>query len=166
MLRSSPDERASRQRIQRCRLGEQESLPGNTSQLEQRGHLRLELNTLGDSVQPQRVTQTDHRPGQLRPILRIGEPTDKGPVDFQDVDRETMQVGKRGVAGTEVIYGQPHAQSLQLLEILQDGIRVVHDRTFSQLNYEIRRLEARLLQRTRDILQQLAMLQMAAGNID
>src|SRR5215204_1194817 len=54
------------------------------------------------------------------------EPLHARAVDGEDVDREPVQVAERGVAGAEVVDGQPRPQALELAQDRQDGLAVDH----------------------------------------
>jgi hypothetical protein len=64
--------------------------------------LRRVLHALGHGGQRQAVTELHDRPGN-RPVRRRREVGDEGAVDLQDVDRQAVEVGQRGVARPEVI---------------------------------------------------------------
>jgi hypothetical protein len=100
------------------------------------------------------------------PIVGVGETTDEGAVDLQYVDREAVQVGERGVAGAEVIDRQSHAEGLDAMETLEVGSGVIHGGALGQLDHPVVRLEPGFEQRLRDILYQLAVLQVTAGDVD
>src|SRR5829696_1133559 len=68
----------------------------------------------------------DHRPGQLGVVAGVAEPLHERAVDLEDVDREPVQVAERGVAGAEVVDGQPRPQALELAQDRQDGLAVDH----------------------------------------
>jgi hypothetical protein len=38
---------------------------------------------------------------------------DEGTVDLEDVDREPLQIGERGIAGAELVEQQPDAERLE-----------------------------------------------------
>ena len=49
-------------------------------------------------------------------LAALGQLGDEGAVDLQHVDRELAQVGERGVAGAEVVDGDPDPERLQLAQ--------------------------------------------------
>ena len=57
-----------------------------------------------------------HRVDAAGAVAFARQPLDEGPVDLEDVDGKTMQIGERGIAGAEVIEREPHAERLELLE--------------------------------------------------
>ena len=77
----------------------------------------------------------------------LAEPVDEGPVDLQHVDGEPLQVAERRVAGAEVVDGQLDAERAQVLQHLEPGRRVGHQRGLGDLEAERRRLEAAALER-------------------
>src|SRR6516162_4200211 len=163
---ASRNESAVRELLQRARRREQETLPGDAAECQECGDLRLQLDALGYRLEPQRLAEGDHRARQLRAVVGVGETTDEGAVDLQHVDREAVQVGERRVAGAEVIDRQSHAECLDAMETLEVGIGVVHGGALGQLDHQVVRLEPGFEQRLRDILYQLAVLQVPARDVD
>ena len=66
---------------------------------------------------------------------------------FKHVDREPLEVAQRRVAGAEVVDGQPHAEGPEVLQHLEPGRRVGHQRGLGDLEAQRRRLEAAPLER-------------------
>src|SRR5580698_4128537 len=85
-------ELAIQQLLQGSSLCEQETLPRNASEREQGCNLGLELDSFRHGIEPQRLAQGDDRAREFRPRTRVGQAADEGPVDLEDVDRETVEV--------------------------------------------------------------------------
>src|SRR5436309_5217639 len=83
-------------------------------------HLLLLLDPLGDHVDLQAHGEGDHRRRHLLAAAGLADGVHEGAVELEGVDREGGEIGERGVAGAEVVDGDPHPQ---LLEAAQDGER-------------------------------------------
>src|ERR1700733_5221659 len=147
-----------------CR--KQEALPGNTTETEQCGDLRFEFDPLGHRIKSQRFSERDDSARQFRTVVGVRQAADKGLIDFQDIDRKAVQIRERRIPSAEIVDREPNAERLQLPQPPQVCFRVVHDRAFGQFDNQVTRLETGLLQRLRDVLHQVAMLQVATGDID
>src|SRR5207244_8374324 len=106
-------ERAVQQLIERAGPGEQETLTGDATERQERRSLLVELYALRHGVESERLAEGHHGAHELGPGVRIGQSAHEGTVDFEDVDRETMQVGERRVAGAEIVDREPDAEGLR-----------------------------------------------------
>ena len=52
------------------------------------------------------------------------QPVDEGPVDFQFVDGEPFEVDQAGVAGAEVVDGQPYSEGFERVQHAEGGVGV------------------------------------------
>src|ERR1700704_5631616 len=159
------DERTARQLLEGTGFCEQEPLSGDATQRQERCDLGLVLDSFRHRVESEGLSQRDDRTRKLRPIVGVGQPAHKGTIDLQNVDREAVQVGQRRVTGAEIVDCEFDTERLQALESLQVRLGVVHGRAFGQLDDEIAGLESGFTQRLRDIVHQLAVLQVAARNV-
>ena len=64
----------------------------STTEREQRSNLGLALDSFRDGVEPQGMAQSDDGAREFRPGVRAGQAADKGPVDFENIDRKAVQV--------------------------------------------------------------------------
>src|ERR1700691_5208667 len=85
-------ELAIQQLLQGSSFCEQETLPRNASEREQGCNLGLELDSFRHGIEPQRLAQSDDGAREFRPLARVGQAADEGPVDLEDVDREAVKV--------------------------------------------------------------------------
>ena len=91
------------------------------------------LDALGHDRHAEQVGELDDREddGVARAILfQVG---DEALVDLDDVDREALEVGERGVAGSEVVEGERHAELLQLVEDDERPFGVLHEDALGHL---------------------------------
>src|SRR5439155_1078126 len=158
-------ERAVQQLIERAGPGEQEALTTDATKRQERRSLLLELYALRHGVESERLAEGHHGAHELRSAVRIGQPAHEGTVDFEDVDRETMQVGERRVAGAEIVDRKPDAEGLQAAESLEVRVAVVHDGALGELDDEIVRLESGFTQRLGDVMYQIALFEVAGRDV-
>ena len=154
-----------RQVLERRGRGKQEPLAGDAAEREQGLRLGLRLDPLGNRVDAERVAEAHHGARQLGSVALGHQAEDERAIDLQHVDREPVQVGKRGVARPEVVDREPDTERLQLPQPLEVGLGVVHHRALGQLDDEVRRREPRLLQRPGDVPLELALLQVTARDV-
>src|ERR1700733_3333323 len=115
------DERARGQLGERAGLGEQEALSGHAAERQQCRDLRLQLDAFGDRVEAERLAERDDRPRQLRAVFGARQAADEGAIDLEDVNRKTMQIRQRGIAGAEIVDREAHAERLETVKALQVG---------------------------------------------
>ena len=71
-------------------------------------HWSLGLAALGDGAQVDGVGEGDDRAEEA---VRLGARAERGheaAVDLHRVDRQTLQIGQRGIAGAEIVHRHPH----------------------------------------------------------
>jgi len=117
-------------------------------------------------VQAERLGQADHRLDDGRVVAALGQTTDKSAVDFQDVNGEALQVGQRRVARAEVVDRQLDPQTLERVQLDDGRFGLLHDHAFGDLELEVTRVEARVVDRLFDITHQSMILQLPRGNVD
>ncbi len=127
--------------------------------------MRFELDSLSHRIESQRLTERDDGAREFRAVTGIRQTVNEGLIDLQNVDRKPVQVGKRRVARAEIVARDADSERLQLAQPPQVRFRVVHDGAFGQFDHEIVRLKPGLLQRVRDVLHQIAVLQVPTGDI-
>src|SRR5207249_3105488 len=74
--------------------------------------LRPRLDSLGDQVQPERISEVDDPFQQYEIGVTGGDRVGEASVDLHDVDREALQVRERRVAGAEIVERQGDAARL------------------------------------------------------
>ncbi len=146
-------------------MREQETLRGHAAELQEVRHLVVDLHALGHGLESERLAEHHDGARKLRSLARLGQAAHEGAVDLEDIDRETVQVRQRRVAGTEVVDREPNAQRLQLAELDQVRLGVVHHRAFGQLDQQALGLEAGDFQRVTDVADQVALLQVPARDV-
>ena len=87
------------------------------------------------------MRKVDQRSHDLVTLLTPRHRTDEYAVDFQRIERETVQVAKTGVAGAEVVDRKLGAGILQLVQHLVGHFRIVHQQAFG--NFKLDTLSTR-----------------------
>ena len=106
------------------RPGHQEALALVTAEVDETVELALVLDALGDDLQPEAPGQADDGGDQRRAArVRVDQRIDERLVDLEHVDGEALQMAERGVAGPEVVDGDPDAQLPELGEGLATPVR-------------------------------------------
>ncbi len=117
------------------RLPEGEALGEVAAELIELGGIRLGLCTFRDDIHAEIVTQCDDRSQYNRP-RSLGIRPHKGPVDLDGVERKTLQVGQRGMAGAEVIKREAGAELLDARQDQRRLLRIFHDNRLCDFQLE------------------------------
>ena len=128
--------------------------------------LRPRFHPFRHQLQTQRTGDADHRTDDGPAFLTPFNAVDKGTIDFQDIDRQTGQLRQRGIAGAEIIDGNPQAEIGQPPQNAQIGLDIGHQRSFSDLQQQPRRLGTRFLQNGTEIFDQRSFTELTRGHID
>ena len=128
--RNTPDRSCSRG-LTRCRAAHPPSMPSAT----------VSSPSASASDMMARANATASTPSALPSLAR--QAFDEGAIDLQDVDREAVQVGQRGIAGAEVVERQAHAEHLQGAEGLLELRRVIQQQALGDLEDQAVRVEMR-----------------------
>jgi hypothetical protein len=97
-------------------------------------------------VHVERLAEADdarHDGGRLR---AGAEGVDEGAVDLDFLDREAGEVAQARIAGAEIVHGDPHAELVEAGERFENGIGVLQDNAFGDLELQPLRLKPRLAQ--------------------
>src|SRR5437773_1423709 len=62
---------------------------------------------------------------------------DRRCVDLDGGERQAVEIAERRVAGAEIVKGQPHALSVQLEEVRQQGVVVAPEDRFRNLQLQL-----------------------------
>ena len=84
--------------------------------------LAARLDPLGDRDQAERVGEADEVGGDRRVLGVVLDALDERAVDLDHVDREAAQLAERREAGAEVVDRDPHAEVVQLLELVAGAV--------------------------------------------
>ena len=129
--------------------GEEVALAGVAAGVAERGELGGLFDPFGNDVEIEVVSDADDR-SDHEESLGVGllaELADEGLVDFEEVDREGVQVGERGVLGAEVVERDTDAEALEGVESLVDEGRVGQQGAFGEFEDESGRREPALAER-------------------
>src|SRR5262249_54698195 len=88
------------------RLAASKALPVFAAELVELDRIRIRLRAFCDDVHAEVVGERDDRLQDHRPVP-AARGADEGLVDLQGVERETLQIGQRGMAGAEIVNRQP-----------------------------------------------------------
>ena len=132
----------------------------------QEAQLPLRLDPFGDHPDAEAVRQADDRGDDRAVLLADLEVGDEAAVDLERVDRELLEVGERGVAGPEVVDGDPYADGAERRQHLDGEDGVLHGRALGDLDLEVARVEAGLLEDAADARRQAALLELQRRQVD
>src|SRR3954451_860669 len=91
---------------------------------------------------------------------------DEGPVDLELVEGEALEVAERGIAGPEVVHGEPDAERPQAGEDRRRLFRVADQHALGDLELEPGRLDAVLGQGLAHRLDQAVLAELDRGEVD
>src|SRR5581483_9531575 len=89
-----------------------------------------------DDLEVEAVAELDRGANDRSIAVVDREVADEGAVDLDLADRETTQVGERGVTGAEVVDGEADAHRRQLLQQLLRTFRIAHQHRLRDLQLE------------------------------
>src|SRR3712207_983988 len=90
----------------------------------------------------------------------------EAPVDLELVDRETLQVGQRGIAGAEIVDGQADAEIPQCVELCLHVRAALHERALRDLKLEVAGRQPRFREDGLQALKEIGLLELPAREID
>ena len=91
---------------------------------------------------------------------------DEGPVDLQLVEREFAQIGEAGIAGSEVVERDPHAERSQPMQHGYDRLGIVDKKALGDLQFEPVRRKAGTGERVFHIRHDRAVPELVGRDID
>jgi hypothetical protein len=122
---------------------------------------RFVLDAFSDGLQTERLGEADDGPHDVL-VRRIDhQVTDELDVDLQLGDRQRLQVGEAAEPGAEVVEGQSAPELGQALRECLPRLDVLHERGLGDLEDEVRRISARLLELVLDEGQQVVPIEAA-----
>src|ERR1700738_2987779 len=109
--------------------------------------------------------QSPDRPYQ-RVLIRIGGSAFyERAIQFHRVDGKMLQIAERRVASAKVINRHLYSQLSNLRQKFHCGFRVLHDRSFSQLQFKTGRVESGVVEDFHQALEKVPLLKMSGRNI-
>ena len=112
-----------------------------TVELPQEGELIFALNAFCHHDQPEAVREKDDRLDDRIGAVRLIDALDEGAIDLQCLYRQLMQMGKRRVAGAEIVHREVNAQARQRVDLPRDLADVAHYGRLGDLHLQCRRRE-------------------------
>src|SRR4029079_9644158 len=100
------------QRRRRQRRGETVALAQSASQRGEGVHLFGAFDALRDRLELQRVREADDGGDQAAASRFLAQPAEERALDLEYVDREAVEVAEGGLAGAEIVDGEPDPQPL------------------------------------------------------
>ena len=147
------------------RLADPVALHLVAAELAQQGQLLGGLDAFGHHFQVEVVRQVDHRAHQLAVLGTILHAADEALVDLQQGDGQAVEVDEGGEAGAEVVQGETHADLAQGLHGLLHLLAAAHDRRLGEFELEPLGVDAALADQAVEGRQQLAVLELAEGQV-
>src|SRR5580700_10329397 len=127
--------------------------------------LHLGLHTFGNDLQTETEAHRDHRVDDRRGCVRGDDRPDKREIDLERVDRESLQPAEHRVPRAEVVDRDAHAEISNALQQVERFAVFGYGGALCDLELEQCWVEATLLQRAEDALEQPATGEAPAGDI-
>lgn len=128
--------------------------------------LFFRLDAFGDRVFVEGVGQCDDGTND-GPVFRfVGHAVDEVLVDLDGVGGQPFQIAQRGVARSEVVDGDTHADALEGAEHLDAGLGIEHRGAFGDFQFQAGRRQVAAADDGRDLAQQVRILELTRGEID
>ena len=122
--------------IRRQRSGEEESLGETAAHVSDGGQLLGFFDALGEGVHSEISGQRDDGLDDLRSTAIAADPLDEPAIDLEGVDGEALEIGERGIPGSEVIEVDLDAEVPQPAHDLHGELGDVDDGTLGDLELE------------------------------
>ena len=104
------------------------------------------FNTFGHDEHVQAAAHVDHRVHDAG-VVRVGRQiAHERLIDLQGIDGKALHIGEARIPRAEVVERKQHAHVLERLEHGRGRGRIAHQEGFGQLQFQIARVQARLLQ--------------------
>ena len=100
------------------------------------------FHSFGNGAQAELLRQGDDRADSGHMVGSAVQPRDKGTINLQGIQRQAVQVCKRGLTGAEIVDGDRDAQAPENSEAFRRGLRVRDDPCFRDLQTEESRIAA------------------------
>ena len=117
------------------------------AELLQAGTLLSGLNSFGDALHSQAVGQGDRGPHDRLILRRFDDRAHEGAIDLQTMHRQAAQKLEGGIAGAEIINGDPEALIRQRDQLLACQERIAQQHRFSDLQLQLLRRQRKGAQR-------------------
>src|SRR6266700_470727 len=104
--------------------------------------LFLRFDALGNHEVLEALPHANYGAYDWRVIGIASDPVDEGLVNFQDINGKLLKIAQAGIAGAEVIHGEPNSHSFELLEYSGRGFGMLHQDAFGELQFEISPFQA------------------------
>ena len=104
--------------------------------------MRQALHAFGDHLASKGVRQVNHaaQNGQvIRVVQHVG---DKALVNFEQRDRQALQVSQRRIAGTKVVQGKTHAELATRFNDIGHAVQIFKRAGFQHLHLQLTGLDA------------------------
>ena len=98
--------------------------------------------------------------------LRLGDVVDEAAVDLDLVERETLQVAQRGIAGAEIVERDAHPDGAKLVQDGERGLVVADQHRLGDLQFEPARRQAGGGKRGQDLQREGAAPELDRRNVD
>src|SRR5207245_7012947 len=100
-----------------------------------------------------------------RSVGIVRDVADERMIDLQRVDRESLQIAQRGLAGVEVVERNADAELLQLIDRPYAGLRTLHRAAFGDFELQKPRRQAGLVDDLLHALDEVLLLELTNGKI-
>ena len=124
------------------------------------------LDPLGDDLLAKFMCQRHDGADDDRIAVAFAARLDQGLVDLDRVEGKTVQVGERGITGAEIVERQMDAGFLEEIEDVRGLLRVLHDERFGDLEAQRFALNGGGADEMPDLLHQVGLDQLPAGDVD
>ena len=98
--------------------------------------MSLVFDAFGDGDKTETVAETNDGGGNLSALAGEGHGTDEGGVNFELVEGKGLKMAEAGVAGAEVVEGEPGALLLQFVRDEVGELRVADESALCYLKDE------------------------------
>ena len=123
------------------------------------------FNSLRDHSQPQTLGQDDDHFCNGG-IVGVGKNvSDEALVDLQLIQRQSLEVGERRIAGAKIVEGEAYSHCFQSRHLGDDVFHVMHQHTLGQLQLQTLWIGSVVIKNRLDLINKVRQLQLTGAEI-
>src|ERR1700676_4779440 len=152
----------------RCGQGaaEEKALTFGTIMGLKEGELCLRFDALGNDALLEVLAHINNGAHDGRVIGIGGDLTNKGLINFQDINGKLAKIAQARITGAKVIHGQVYAYVFEVMQNGASGFGIRHEDAFCEFQVETAGIQAGFRQRSRDTFDKVLVAKFGGRNVN